>query len=310
MSNTANLSFNHFLRERGADWDVRSLLYHVARSVKYINFSIRAGNTGTAGTENSHGECQIAMDVLADQIISTELEKSQIAKVVASEEQETCLEFEANRGNYFVAYDPLDGSSLVDANLAIGSIFGIWESPDIIGKKVGEGMVAACYAVYGPRITLTIALKGKGCHEFELNDVGEFTLTRADIEIEDDTTYFAPGNLKACAENPKYAAVMQRWLDKQSKLRYSGGMVPDLHHILSKGHGIFTYPSDKKHKNGKLRLLFEGAPFSFVFNEAGGVGLNQAGEPILDTIVEHYHQNTPVFIGSKNEVNEVVKTLQ
>jgi len=198
---------------------------------------------------------------------------------------------------------------LVDSNLAIGSIFGIWDNPDVIGNKAGAGMVAACYAVYGPRITLTIALKGKGTHEFELNDVGEFILTRADITIEDDTTYFAPGNLKACAENPKYAAVMQRWLDNQSKLRYSGGMVPDLHHILSKGHGIFTYPSDKKHKDGKLRLLFEGAPFTFIFNEAQGVGKNQAGEDILDTKVEHYHQNTPVFIGSKNEVKTVTKML-
>ncbi len=306
---SSNQSFNHFLRERGADWDVRSILYHIARSVKYINFSIRAGNTGGTGTENASGECQIAMDVLADKIIHTELEKSQIAKVVASEEQETCLEFDACRGNFFVAYDPLDGSSLVDSNLAIGSIFGIWKDPEVIGRTAGEELIASCYAVYGPRITLTIALKGKGCHEFELNDVGEFILTRADIKIQDDTTYFAPGNLKACAENPQYATVMQRWLDNQSKLRYSGGMVPDLHHILSKGHGIFTYPSDKKHANGKLRLLFEAAPFAMVFDEAGGVAKNQTGDDILNTKVEHYHQNSPVFIGSKNEVKAVTDLL-
>jgi fructose-1,6-bisphosphatase I len=307
---SANQSFNHFLRERGAEWDIRSLLYHVARSVKYINFSIRAGNTGGAVTQNASGEAQIAMDILADKIISGELEKSEIAKVVASEEQETCLEFEANRGNYFVAYDPLDGSSLVDANLAIGSIFGIWKDPNMVGEPVGRDMLAACYAVYGPRITLVIALKDKGVHEFELNDVGEFILTRADITIKDDTTYFAPGNLKACVENPKYRQVMNHWLDGQYKLRYSGGMVPDLHHILSKGHGIFTYPKDKKHPHGKLRLLFEGAPFAFIFNEAGGVAKNQAGEDILSTMVEHYHQNTPVFIGSKHEVNAVIRLLK
>ncbi len=302
-------SFNHFLRERGTDPDVRSLLYHIARSIKYINFSIRAGNTEKIATQNSFGEEQMALDVLADKIISTELEKSELAKVIASEEQETCIEYEAHRGNFFVAYDPLDGSSLVNANLAIGSIFGIWDTPDVIGQKAGENMVAACYAVYGPRITMTIALKDKGVHEFELNDVGEFILTRSDITIKDDTKYFAPGNLRAVAENSKYRLVMERWLDRQQKLRYSGGMVPDLHHILSKGNGIFCYPSDEDHENGKLRLLFECAPFSFIFEEAKGVGKDQFNQAVLDITVEHYHQNTTIFVGSKNEVSEVLEIM-
>ena len=114
---------------------------------------------------------------------------------------------------------------------------------------------------------------------------------------------------KACGENPQYRACMDRWLDRQSKLRYSGGMVPDLHHILSKGHGIFTYPRDEKHPNGKLRLLFEGAPFAFLFNEANGVGKTQEGGNILDIEVVDYHQNTTVFVGSKNEVKAVTDML-
>ena len=303
-------SFNHFLRERGAEWDVRSLLYHIARSVKYINFSIRAGNTERVTTSNSFGENQMRLDVMADKIISTELEKSGLAKVVASEEQETCIEYEATRGNYLVAFDPLDGSSLVDANLAIGSIFGLWNDPDVIGKKAEENMVAACYSVYGPRITFIIALKDKGIHEFELNDVGEFMLTKPDIKVAPKTKYFSPGNLQTYREDDAYRNVVDFWLNEQRTLRYSGGMAPDLNHIFCKGEGIFSYPRDKAHPAGKLRLLFECAPFAFMMREAGGLALNQEGDPILDTIVKDHHQTTPIFIGSKDEVEQVVGMMK
>jgi len=302
-------SFNHFLRERGVENNVRSLLYHIARGVKYINFSIRAGNTGKITTANSSGEQQMALDVMADQLIMDELEKSELCSSIASEEQESCVEFNAPRGNFFVAYDPLDGSSLVNANLAIGSIFGVWESPDVMGEIAGQGLIASCYAVYGPRITLTIAIAGKGTHEFELNDVGEFILTKADIEIAPDTKYFAPGNLRACMDNPKYNAVMQDWLQKQRKLRYSGGMVPDLNHILCKGQGVFTYPADSEHTSGKLRLLFECAPMALIFEEAKGAALDQTGTRVLDVKITDYHQRTPIFVGSSAEVERVVGML-
>ncbi len=304
-------SFNHFLREKGVSNEVRSLLYHIARSVKYINFSIRAGNTGKCESQNLFGENQLKLDVSADKTIADELEKSELVTVIASEEKDKPEKFKSSRGNFFVAYDPLDGSSLVDANLAIGSIFGIWENADnILGKKVGENLIASCYAVYGPRITLTIAIKDKGAHEFELNDVGEFILSREKVEIENQSKYFAPGNLRACLNNPNYKKWVDFAIENKKTLRYSGGMVPDLHHILSKGQGIFCYPRDKKHVEGKLRLLFECAPFTFIFQEANGIGLNQEGKNILDTVVEDFHQTTPIFIGSKEEIQTVVKFLR
>ncbi len=302
------ISFNHFLREKGVSNELRSLLYHIARSVKYINFSIRSGNTGLAQSQNSFGEEQLALDVLADKIIASELEKSELAAVIASEEQKEVHRFSAPRGKYAVAYDPLDGSSLVNANLAIGSIFGIWQGEDFIGQTPGD-QIAACYAVYGPRITLTIALKDKGVHEFELNDVGEFCLSRENFTLKETTKYFAPGNLRACSENPKYNQLMLDWLERRQKLRYSGGMVPDLHHILCKESGIFTYPSDNEHEDGKLRLCFECGPFAFIFTEAGGIALDQKGTNILDLEIKESHQKTPIFIGSKQEVENVVKAL-
>ncbi len=304
-------SFNHFLREKGVHNDVRSLLYHIARSVKYINFSIRSGNTGKIGTENSFGESQMALDVMADNIIAKELELSELAKIIVSEEKEDPQFFESPRGDFFVAYDPLDGSSLVNVNCAIGSIFGIWDkSTDIIGRKVDEHFVASCYAVYGPRITFVIAIRDKGVHEFELNDVGEFILTKENLKIEDESKYFAPGNLRACVEDKNYKSWLDDCVLSGKTLRYSGGMVPDLNHILLKGNGIFAYPRYSGYPNGKLRLLFECGPFAFAFREAGGLAKNQDNLDILDITIEDYHQTSPIFIGSRKAVEKGVTMVR
>jgi fructose-1,6-bisphosphatase I len=303
-----NESVNHFLRRIGVENDLRSLLYHIARSAKYINFSLRAGNTGVVESENSSGEQQLKLDVLADQIVMAELEKSELAALVVSEEQEEAVRFEAPRGTFSIAYDPLDGSSLFDANLSIGSIFGIWEGDDLLGN-VGENLIASCYAVYGPRVLLVIAVKGLGTHELEMNDVGEFMLTRENIELDDTTKYFSPGNMRGAIVNEKYAALIQAWMMEKRTLRYSGGMVPDLHHILSKGEGIFTYPGDEKHPNGKLRLLFECAPYSLLFEEAGAKSVTADGTPILDLECTDIHQRTTIVIGSSQEVDRVIAAL-
>jgi fructose-1,6-bisphosphatase len=302
--------FNHFLRENGVSNELRSLLYHIARSIKYINFSLRAGNTVGANTMNASGEGQLKLDVLSNEIICNELEKSELAAIIASEEEDECRFFDAPRGKYGVSFDPLDGSSLVDANLAIGSIFGIWDCDKFEGTTARKNMVAACYAVYGPRISFVIAVKGKGVHEFELNDVGEFVLVRENIKLQPDSKYFAPGNLRSTKGNEKYLELIQSWIAESRTLRYSGGMVPDLHHILSKEQGIFSYPRDEKYTSGKLRLLFECAPFGMIFEEAGGLALDQDGKPVMEIEVTETHQRTPIFIGSKNEVEACVKALQ
>ena len=302
-------SFNHFLREIGVENDLRSLFYHIARSVKYINFSIRAGNLGSAESENPSGESQVPLDILSDQIISRELEKSELAAVIASEEQSDPVFFPSPRGKFAVAFDPLDGSSLVDCNLAIGSVFGIWKKPAFLGQKVGENMVGAAFAVYGPRITIVIAVKNLGVHEFELNDVGEFMRHRKNLTVLPDATHFAPGNLRAAAENSKYKSLLDHWVSSQKTLRYSGGMVPDLNHILCKKNGVFVYPSSQKYPNGKLRLLFECAPMALIFDEAGGAAKDENGQNILDLQTEKIHQTTSLLIGSENEVDAAVNAL-
>ncbi len=302
-------SFNHTLREENTPSDVRSILYHIARGVKYINFSLRAGNTGVAKSQNSSGEEQLTLDVLSDNIIIEQLQYSQLVACCASEEQEELMYFPAPRGKYTVAYDPLDGSSLVGANLTIGSIFGIWEGGELNGKK-GRDLLASAYAIYGPRVELIVALKGKGVFIFEMNDVGEFMLTQKKLELKDTSKYFAPGNLRATAIHPKYLTLVEKYIAEGRTLRYSGGMVPDLHHILKKGEGIFTYPGCAKHPNGKLRLAFECAPFAMIFAEAGGLALDVHGTEILDLEIKSPHERTTIFIGSTDEVKNAVKALQ
>ncbi len=302
-------SYNHTLREQETPSDIRSILYHIARGVKYINFSLRAGNTGVAKTENSSGEEQLKLDVLSDKIIIEQLEYSELVACCASEEQDGLIHFPAPRGKYTVAFDPLDGSSLVDANLTIGSIFGIWEGCELVGKK-GRDLIAAAYAIYGPRVELIVALKEKGVFIFEMNDVGEFMLTQKNLQLKELSKYFAPGNLRATAIKPKYLSLVEKYIAEGRTLRYSGGMVPDLHHILKKGEGIFTYPGCSKHPNGKLRLAFECAPFAMIFEEAGGLALDVHGTNILDLELKEQHQRTTIFIGSKKEVENAVEALK
>ncbi|MBI5156023.1 fructose-1,6-bisphosphatase [Candidatus Peregrinibacteria bacterium] len=250
------------------------MIRYIARATKFIHHAIKTSDLGLAGTSNLFGEEQLSLDVLADRIIMDNLKVSGLVANAISEEseEETVFEHELKDETYSVAYDPLDGSSLVDTNLAIGSIFSIYKSGPFIGKT-GREQVAALYAVYGPRTTL-VYTTGKGVHEFTLNDVYEYSLTREDIKISDTSKYFAPGNLRAAQDNPKYKKLVDDWMLKGYTLRYSGGMVPDLNHILLKGQGIFTYPPfPPKYPNGKLRLLFECNPFAFLMEMAGGASM-------------------------------------
>lgn len=302
--------FPDFLQQQKVNPELADVLEHISQAVKYINFSLRAGNTHVTDSVNPSGEDQLKLDVISDKIASKELAKCEFVSIIASEEQEGVQKFQSPKAKYGVSFDPLDGSSLVNANLAIGSIFGVWDCDDFLGKTGREHLVASMYAMYGPRITIAVALKGNGVYEFELNDVGEFILVQEHMKLKLTSKYFAPGNLRATVDNPKYLKLVEQWIADKRTLRYSGGMVPDLNHILCKGEGIFTYPRDAKHTNGKLRLLYECAPFAFLFEESGGAALDQEGVPILDKKIEDIHQRTTLFIGSAEDVKAAVTSVQ
>ena len=163
------------------------------------------------------------------------------------------------------------------------------------------------YVVYGPR-TILVYSTGKGAHAFYLNEVGEFILLQRNLTMRDEVKTYAPGNLRAVVDTPAYRKMMNIWLDEGHTLRYSGGMVPDIHHMLIKGAGIFTNIGGSKYPKGKLRLLFECGPFAYIMEQAGGAS-SDGTQSILDVKIHDVDQRTPIIVGAKKEVARVAKVL-
>lgn len=299
-------SLNYHLIQADADPALRHLIVDIARACKYISYALQTTESGLAGSVNQFGEEQAKMDVVSDEIIQQALCESTTVHSYVSEEQEDVVELDPD-GKYTVMFDPLDGSSLIDANFAIGSIFAIYEGGDVIGRKINE-QKAALYVLYGPRTVLVYTI-GDATHSFILNDVGEFILLEQHMGIADDAKNYSPGNLRAVNENEEYKAAMQRWLDEAMTLRYSGCMVADIHHILAKGQGVFSNVGGEKYPDGKLRLAIEVGPFAFLVEQAGG-SATDGSQPIMEKTLDTIEQRTPIIIGSTNEVKKVEEILK
>ena len=186
-------------------------------------------------------------------------------------------------GGYCCAFDPLDGSSIIDTNFTVGTIFGIWPGKQMT-NIYGRDQVAAGMAVYGPRTTLSIAVKDiPGVHEFLLTDDGTWVMSRYMAEIKEGKLY-APGNLRARNDNPGFKELTDFYMDNGYRLRYTGGMVPDVNQILIKGHGIFATPASPKHKC-KLRCLYEVAPIGYLIEKAGGAS-SEGEHSVLETLIK------------------------
>lgn len=280
-----------------------AVLESLKDSVIQIASAVKTVGVDKAGTQNVFGEEQLAIDVVSSHIVEENLRKNVFVGLIASEELPD--EVKIGEGEYAVCFDPLDGSSLIDVNLAVGSIFGIYKTGTFIGVS-GEEQVAAMAAVYGPRTTIILTVK-KGVVEFILNGDGEFVIYKTDIKV-GEGKMFAPGNLRACKSRKEYLDLVNYWCNEQYTLRYSGGMVPDINQILLKGKGIFAYPGFDDEPNGKLRLLFECAPFSLIMEQAGGESSDGNGR-VLEKVVNSLDQRTPIFIGSKAEVLRCKKFL-
>ncbi|MBN1956648.1 MAG: class 1 fructose-bisphosphatase [Desulfuromonadales bacterium] len=292
------IDLRRHLREHYVNENLTHLICEIAEASKYIINSIRTGDLGVAGTSNLYGESQLALDVLADRILRKRLDHSRVVANMMSEEMDEIIPISPDcNGKYSVAFDPLDGSSLVDVNLAVGTIVSIFEGCDLL--QPGRNQVAAVYILYGPRTTLVYSV-GKGVHEFGMNNLMEFTLLRENITIESQGNLYSPGGQRNLY-TPGVEAYINTLEERGVKLRYSGGFVPDINQVLLKGKGIFFYPHLKNQPLGKLRLLFELSPMAYLIEQAGGAASN-GHQRILDIKPEQIHQRSPVFIGCKEDV--------
>ncbi len=291
------------LRNQGICDNLIHLICEIAEAGKYVINAVRTGDLGVAGTSNLYGEEQLALDVLSDRIIKKRLIHSGVVCNIASEEMDEIFQAQADAdGLYSVAYDPLDGSSLVDVNLAVGTIVSIYEGCNLLQK--GRNQVAALYILYGPRVSLVYSV-GKGVHEFTMNHLMEYTLSRENIVMKPEGDMYSPGGLRK-----KYQEGTEKFVryleEKGAKLRYSGGFVPDINQVIMKGKGIFMYPALNGSPNGKLRLLFELNPMAFLVENAGGAATDGT-QSILDLEPQSLDHRAPVYIGCKAEVAKAME---
>lgn len=298
------MKLKEYLESAGCDNGLISVILDLAECANGIMNAIRTTETGAKlHSENSSGEMQMALDVVSNDIITKALEANENVSVVGSEELEDLPAFRDS--GYAVVYDPLDGSSLLDVNLAVGTIIGIYEGTTLLGRT-GDDQVASLIFVYGPRLTMMLTVR-QGTHEFRLEN-GEFVRTKSDIKLNSDKKMFSPGNLRAAAHSEGYRNLVNYWLDNEYKLRYSGGMVPDINQILLKGCGSFIYPGYSAQPNGKLRLLFECAPIALLIEQAGGAA-SDGEQRILDKTIDEIHQRTPILIGRTEDVERAIDFL-
>ncbi len=310
--------------------ELRLLIEVVARACKAISNAVSkgalAGVLGSAGTGNVQGETQQKLDVIANEVLLDANEWGGHLAAMASEEMESFYEIPNRypKGEYLLMFDPLDGSSNIDVNVSIGTIFSVLHMPKP-GQTVTEAdflqpgthQVAAGYAVYGPQTTLVLTV-GNGVHMFTLDrEAGSFVLTQSNVTIPEDTKEFAinMSNMR------HWAPPVRKYIDeclagdegprgKNFNMRWVASMVADVHRILTRG-GIFMYPWDKREpeKSGKLRLMYEANPMAMLVEQAGGAATN-GEQRILDVQPTKLHQRVSVILGSKNEVERVTRYHQ
>ena len=306
--------------------DLGALLVDVAAAVKTISAMAAkgalGGYLGRAGTENVQGEQQVKLDVAANDVILKSCEWGGLVAGMASEELDEPYPIPAEfpRGRFLLVFDPLDGSSNADVNVSVGTIFSILrhdrkEAPkveDFLQKGIEQ--VAAGYAIYGPSTMLVLTV-GKGTHGFTLDrEVGNFILTHPDLRIPEDTSEFAINTSNARFwEAPVHRYVTECQDGKSGErgrdfnMRWIASLVAEVHRILVRG-GVFMYPRDTRdpEKPGRLRLMYEASPIGFLVEQAGGAA-STGRQRIMELLPHQLHQRVPVILGSKNEVERIVR---
>jgi len=260
---------------------------------------IAQGDMGKSEEQNSTGDTQLKLDIISDEVIENNFKQLKSVKKIVSEEQENIIDINED-GEYLIAYDPLDGSSLVDVNLSVGSIYGIYKN-----DFTGNNIVASIYVVFGPRIEMVIC-DGETVKLYRMKNTDFYYVK--DIKMNESGILNSPGSTQQCWF-PHHKEMINKMFEENYELSYSGGMVPDLHHILVRGGGLFSYPGASDKPEGKLRQLFEVFPYAHIFETAGGGATNGQGR-VLEIETRHIHDTSPCFFGSNCEINRVLNAYK
>jgi fructose-1,6-bisphosphatase I len=309
-----------------ATGDFTGLLNDIVTACKTISHLVNRGGLmgvlGTAGTENVQGESQKKLDVISNDVMVKSLEWTGHLGAMASEEVEGIISIPSQypKGKYLILFDPLDGSSNIDINISVGTIFSILRCPESVSEPTendflqpGTQQVCAGFCTYGPT-TMMVLTTGDGVNGFTLDqDIGEFILTHSNMRIPENTTEFAIN----MSNQRFWKAPVKRYVEeclqgkegprgKNFNMRWVASMVAEVYRILTRG-GIFMYPWDSRDpaKPGRLRLMYEANPMSFIVEQAGGIS-STGQQRILEIKPKGIHQRVPVILGSKNEVECVV----
>lgn len=306
--------------------DLSALLTDIATACKQISHLVaRSGIIGLGGvaeSENVQGEQQKKLDIITNEVMIESLQWTGHLAAMASEENDDIIQIpdEHPKGKYLLTFDPLDGSSNIDNNMSVGTIFSVLRCPEGVTKpsekdflQAGREQVCAGFCVYGPA-TMLILTTGDGVNGFTLDhDIGEFILTHPSMQIPQQTREFAIN-----MSNQRYwEAPVSRYINEcvmgdegarqqNFNMRWLASMVADVYRILIRG-GVFLYPIDSKNavQGGRLRLMYEANPMSFIVEQAGGISTT-GKQPIMALTPESIHQRVPVIMGSKDEVERLI----
>ncbi|MCD5380876.1 fructose-1,6-bisphosphatase [Candidatus Gracilibacteria bacterium] len=278
--------------------EIIDIIPEIALGIQKITQTDFSSNDLGTGV-NKSGDDQVPLDVISDDFIFNIFKGLDCIYKVVSEEREN-IDIINPDGEYSIAYDPLDGSSLVDVNLSVGTIFGIYK-----GELESKNLVGAAYIIYGPRLEIVYSM-GENVKYFQ--NLGGIFVEKKIGNLKDKGKIVSPGGLKNRWKD-YHSNLISELYDEEYTLRYSGAMIVELHHILLKGGGLHSYPELDGKPDGKLRKLFEVFPLAFIYEKLGGFGIDKNGTRLLDLDCKSIHEATSCYFGTKYEIEKVKKHL-
>lgn len=284
--------------------DTQNVILACSQAGVQIYHALKERKIEYSQSANSSGEMQLSHDLIADEILKEALQNSGSVSCFVSEERDSDVCFLTHiPEKLLVAFDPIDGSSVAGAGLAVGTSLGIYRGAKTFLQATGRHQVASMYMLYGPRILLVYTVM-EGVHLFAYNEkTGTFELEQEGVTLDKQKKVCGFGGMQKAFQIAGFPALISYWQQQNFSLRYSGSMAADVNGLLQRGGGIFAYPA------GKLRLLYECNPFALLVEEAGGQARNLCGQDILDLPIDAIDATSPILIGSRQQVETAEQFL-